>query len=186
MFIFSVLDAFIIIGNEERPTNNVIFYHIYDLIPIETKVTFKLKFLSAFEAPFVPVQSELASCNSCKHPLHLFFILCWAFRYIVEKSARHNREIKELREHQGNGLCLKGKNQSGKNEGIRLMLETIRKISRKMFALVSSINRFPNVLKKFARKQNILIMKLLAFIFHDGNRAHFAQTGESLLNSLIL
>ena len=50
-----------------------------------------------------------------------------------------------------------------------------------MFIFLRSINRLPDVLKKLASKQAMSIMKLLAFIFHDGNTAHFAQMSEGLL-----
>ena len=51
--------------------------------------------------------------------------------------------------NQGNGLCLK---ISGKNQAIQLMLEIIREVSRKTFVFVSSINRFPNMLKETCKK----------------------------------
>ena len=35
--------------------------------------------------------------------------------------------------------------------------------------------------KKAHKKTIMLIMKLLVFVFRDGNRAHFAQIGERLL-----
>ena len=44
-----------------------------------------------------------------------------------------------------------------------------------------SINESIDLLKKFARKQNMPIMKLLVFIFYDENRANFVQTAKSLL-----
>ena len=45
----------------------------------------------------------------------------------------------------------------------------------KMLFIVFSINRFPNLPTKLARKQIMPILTLLVFIFHDGNRAHFSQ-----------
>ena len=46
-----------------------------------------------------------------------------------------------------------------------------------MLALfVRSINA-----RRFTRKPDIPIIKLLVFIFRDGNGAHFTQTGEGLL-----
>ena len=70
---------------------------------------------------------------------------------------------------------------SRKYQGIWLMLEIIREISGKMFVVVSSLNPSPTMLKnrkKTHYAQNII---LLVFVFHDGNRAHFAQIDESLL-----
>jgi len=60
------------------------------------------------------------------------------------------------------------------------MLETIREIEGKCFIFISSISGLPNMLKKLARKHTVPIMKLLVFIFHDGNRAHFTQVGKNL------
>ena len=54
------------------------------------------------------------------------------------------------------------------------MLETIMKVSGKMFIFVSSINRLSSMVGKTRKKQIMPIVKLLVFIFHDGNRAHFA------------
>ena len=44
------------------------------------------------------------------------------------------------------------------------MLEIMKEISVKMFDFVSSIDRFPNMLKMLARKRSVLIMKLLVLI----------------------
>ena len=65
-------------------------------------------------------------------------------------------------------MCLK---ISGKSQGIWLMLETVMEISGEMFIFVSLVNRFPKMLEK----THLLMMKLLVFICHDGNRAHFSQ-----------
>ena len=54
-------------------------------------------------------------------------------------------------------------------------------IKGKMFFFLSSIHRFPNVLKNLARIHIKPIMKWLAFIFSDVNRTHFAQIWEGLL-----
>jgi len=71
----------------------------------------------------------------------------------------------------------------GENQGILLMLETIREISWKVF--ICSVNQFPKVLEKLTRKPVIPIMKCLASIFmvafHYGNRAYSAQIGKDLL-----
>ena len=53
-FTSDVLDAFFVIGNEERLADDVILHRIHELIPIETKVAVGLKILPAFEALFVP------------------------------------------------------------------------------------------------------------------------------------
>ena len=61
------------------------------------------------------------------------------------------------------------------------MVETIRDVLGKVRIFVSSISRFPNTLEKIARKQAVPMLKLLVLIFHERNRANFAQIGECLL-----
>ena len=43
-----------------------------------------------------------------------------------------------------------------------------------------SINKYPIMLKELARRYIMPIVKLLVFIFHDGNRTHFTRTSKSL------
>ena len=69
----------------------------------------------------------------------------------------------------------------GENQGIGLMLETIREILGKLLIVVSLINRSRSMLEKHAREQSMPIMKFLVFIFHYGNRTHFIEMGENLL-----
>ena len=70
---------------------------------------------------------------------------------------------------------------SGKGQGICLVLETMSEISGELFMFVSSINGFPIKLEKLTGKQIMSVIKMLAFIVHDGNRAHCAEIGEGLL-----
>ena len=79
------------------------------------------------------------------------------FLSLIRPSAKSGK-------NQGNGFCLK---ISGKNQGIRLMLETVSE----NIAFLPSINRFPSMLKDNSQKRIMLIVKLLVLIFHDGNRA---------------
>ena len=64
------------------------------------------------------------------------------------------------------------------HQGIQLLLEKISEISANIFVFVSLINRCPSVLKQTYKKHIMPERKLLVFIFHDGNREHFAQIGE--------
>ena len=61
------------------------------------------------------------------------------------------------------------------------MLEIIGEMSGKVFVFVSSVNRSPNMLEKLARRHIMPIMRFLVFVFHNRNRALFAQIGENLL-----
>ena len=50
-----------------------------------------------------------------------------------------------------------------------------------MFFFACSINQFSKMLEKLTRKQIMPIIQLFIFIFHAGNRVHFAQIGEGLV-----
>ena len=67
------------------------------------------------------------------------------------------RYLIEVREKSGNLVNVRG-NQRNVKENVCFF----------------SINRFPDTLKKLGRRHIMPIMKLLVFIFHDRNRAHFA------------
>ena len=116
--------------------------------------------------------------------MHFVVVLLFSYDQVLSLCSFVNRELSGCLANQGVheklgefSCALKA---SGKNQGIWLMLETMREISEKIFAFVSSIN-FLVCLEKLTRKQIMHTVKLWVFVFHSGNREHFPQISKTLL-----
>ena len=94
---------------------------------------------------------------------------------VREKSGKSRKNLGKIWEKSGKWVVLE--KYQGKSRGNLANARDIEEIVRENVCFCF-FNRSPNMLKELAIKHFMPLMKLLLFIFHDGNRAHFAQINE--------